>query len=122
MSNKPITYEQVSTLFAMYDDPADLSLSLRPNTVAVLEGDSFDVLLYGTRVATIYADGSVRVDRNGFNSATTRNRINDVLIPLGWKIKVKEGRWTLITITAPYRSMEFIDGMILTNINQKESK
>lgn len=119
-SQRPYTYEEIAEWFAAHY--GSVRRLIRKNTF-VEPGDtfaSFLVFLYGTNIATLYSDGSVRINRRGWTSATTRNRINDVLFPLGWRLYVKDGRWLLQTIERPHKVMEYVDNMILTRVSNKE--
>lgn len=118
-SNRPITYEMMVEHFASHH--GRVRWNTRTNT-HVEPGDTldyFDVFLYGSKIATVFSNGSVRLNRRGWTSTTTRNRMNDVLLPLGWKITAKQDRWYVQTVEAPYRSMEYIDDMILTRISKE---
>lgn len=115
--NRPYTYDQCMDIISALNVGADdYAIPVRPNTFAQRDGNTFAVILYGTKIATLYADGSVRVNRRGNLTVTTRNRLDDVLIPLGWQVRIRGGEWRLTTVLAPYKSMEFIDDMILTRV------
>jgi hypothetical protein len=109
-SNKPVTFEQLVNRQAEANGGW---FEVRPHTEAIMfpEEDHFEVFLYGSRIADVFPE-SVRVYRPK-PTATTKNRINDLLTPLGWKVVVRSAKWHVQTTKPPYRSMEFIPGMIL---------
>lgn len=83
----PITYDDLLQIVAEGHDPS-LPINLRQNTFAEYDEETqrFDVFLYGTRLAILHADGSVEVNLHDWDSNTTVNRVNDLLIPLGSKM------------------------------------
>lgn len=129
-SNAPYTHGDLVTMHTNGDHKTALGIEVRPHTFVEQDGDQFNVMYYGNRIATLRSDGSVMVSRNGRDTVSTINRINDVLIPLGWRIRLSKAdpgsrvrRWMITTTTKPRRSMEYIDGMILTTIinNSKDN-
>lgn len=119
-SQRPITYDEAFRIFAnKTHEEREGSEPLRNNTVlrlAPMEDDDlsveFEVVLYDDVVARLSADG-VRVWAPKFTN-TTKNRINDVLIPLGWKVRQIGGAWKV----CPYHtwqsrtSKDFVSGMM----------
>lgn len=112
-SNRPVTFEDL--VHAQADRNAE-EFELRPHTLVYRAEtmDHFAVFLYGSRIAEVHAD-AVRVFRPQ-PTATTKNRVNDFLLPLGWKVAVRNGKWHVQTTVPPYRSMEFHNGMILSTL------
>lgn len=119
---KPLSFAEATRFFT--DSPNAVRWNFRPNTHVEPNDDYtlFDVFLYGTKIATLYIDGRVQINRRGWTSGTTRNRLNDVLIPLGWRIAVKGEQWMLRTVEGPYKSMEYRDDMIVTKISNEPKK
>lgn len=119
--NRPYTYGELASLQAdlSAQGKGELPVLRRAHTAVYfeLDDDTFRVFLYGSQIAVLHSDGKVEVHRRGHWRNTTKNRLNDVLIPLGWKVHNKEAHWYLQTTHRPTRFMDFRDGMIITNIN-----
>jgi hypothetical protein len=119
-SNKPFTFDDLVNAHAEANSE---EVAIRPHTVSYRASgmDHFAVFLYEDRIADVYPE-AVRVYKPR-PTATTKNRINDALIPLKWRVVVQHGKWHVQTTEPPYRSMEFISGMILTRIaNTKDAR
>jgi len=87
----------------------------RPNTRVYLTGPTrASVFVYGSRIATLFADGNVKLLVSQDMSNTVRNRLNDVLEPLGWRLHQWSHRWYLLALqpNEPVR-IEYITGMII---------
>lgn len=73
----------------------------RPNTTLTYEVGAghgsviINVMLHGDLLAKMYADGSV-VAYMEKQTNTTKNRLNDLLIPLGLRIKIVNGEWRIM--------------------------
>lgn len=115
-SNNPYTFADLFGRVA--EGRSNIPLTVRANTTAQLDRDlnAFRIFLYGSEIAVVFSDGKVRINRRGHTSLTTRNRMNDVLLPLGWRLAVRNDRWYVQTVSSPRRSMEYVDDMILTSI------
>jgi len=119
---KPLSYQSLIDLF----DGKRLGVprTVRNNTqvIAHQEDDSpiyFKVVLHGSDLAIVYCD-SVRLHAGLFRSATTRNRLNDVLHPLGMEVRqvgLDERGFPAVPIWRVYKqggtSQEFTDGMVI---------
>ena len=53
------------------------------NTRAVRHDDAVGIVLHTTEIVTFYADGRIRITLGGWNTTTTRSRINACLRPYG---------------------------------------
>lgn len=103
-SQRPITYREVFKMFAErgtskqnlpIDFRRETRIHISPNCSDELR---FEVFLYGNRIATLYRDGSVRISPGKYRTNTTKNRLNDFLIPIGWKIIERDRQWKLRSI------------------------
>jgi hypothetical protein len=92
---------------------------LRPNTFAhVVDTDdigAYDIYLYDARIARVFATDVVQVF-NTQRSKTTRNRLNDLLNPLGWEVVQINHNWHLRDKTT-YRLCDFTNGMMIEKRN-----
>lgn len=121
-SNRPFTFDTVVEQLAGKDPEA--KWVPRPNTSVYLMTPSRAVLfLYGSRIATLYADGDVRLEASTDMSNVVRNRLNDVLAPLGWRLSRREDRWYVARTKSGERPdyLEYITNMIVHNVNKKEA-
>lgn len=110
---KPIAFDALADLHV---EKGDRPIFLRPNTFAHWDGEAFDVTLYETRIARLHNDDSVTVWSGGHHSATTKNRINDVLLPIGWELVQMNHNWHVRNKTT-YRLRDFVEGMTMDKVN-----
>ena len=54
------------------------------NTRAVRHDDAVGIVLHNTEIVTFYADGRIRITQGGWETATTRARINACIYPYGF--------------------------------------
>lgn len=126
-SQRPITYREVFKMFVDGGHPSDAgtTIEFRNNTELRIanavrtDTDSviFDVVLYGELIARLYSDGGVRVWDAGKQTNTTKNRLNDVLVPIGWKLRSVNGNWKVFPCTGG-TSRDFRSTMILDRITK----
>lgn len=114
--NKPVTFADLEVMM----EHRNLPIRLREGTHAEWGGhDKFDLFCNGNLIASVFRNGTVRLSDKHLVSAQSRNRMNDVLIPLGWGIKMDNHKWVLETIlghVVPYQA-----GMtVVPVINRKE--
>ena len=90
----------------------------RPNTsVHMMHPTSADVFVYGSKIATLYSDGTVMVHASDEMSNVVRNRLNDVLAPLGWNLRKKNARWVLEGCQKAV-CREYLHGQVIRPFNQ----
>lgn len=90
----------------------------RPNTKVVVHQNEASVFLYGGHIAYVYrgAEGQdpyVQLLADADMSNTTRNRLNDVLLPIGWKATVIDGRTFVVSRSLDAIRREYKTGMIV---------
>lgn len=56
-------------------------------------GDVIAVLLHGHQIATVRPDSSVILDSCGWKTVTTRDRINEVIGKIGWRLASDKRVW-----------------------------
>lgn len=118
-SNRPYTFDDVAGNIAEDEDGYRV-WKPRPNTTVYYDGGlEARVYLYGSRIASMYGDGTVKVEATQDMSNTVRNRLNDVLFPLGWRLRQSNGRWYLAG--AHGKQQEYITGQIVRPVNKKEA-
>lgn len=111
--NKPRGF---SALADLHIEKGDRPLFLRPNTFAHWDGTAFDITLYETRIARVHADGSVTVWSGGHHTSTTKNRINDFLLPIRHELVQINHNWHVRDLKT-YRLYDFVDGMTIEKRN-----
>lgn len=116
-SNRPIKYSDLTHMVAekqllhqLEDIPFRQNTIIRPR---VGEGMKvvFSVVLYGAEIVTVMDDDLIIVNSNGVRTNTTKNRLNDFLIPLGWRVRVIGGAWKLFPDRRSADIRDFHDGM-----------
>lgn len=85
----------------------------RPNTVVDLHGNEATVFLHGAPIAVMYSDGSVKLEARATMSNTVRNRLNDILLPLGWRLAISPLTRLVSTDPKQYEVMEYTRSMIV---------
>lgn len=73
------------------------------NTTAERDGGPFDpilVRLHGHEIASLFPDGTVNVRDAGYQTVTTKERINQFL-PLPYRVSQKSYVWHVWTTSAP---------------------
>ena len=113
---KPRSYDELATMHSdavAFDGKEDIApMYLRPNTFAhFIDSDvpAFDVTFYEARIARLYND-SVTIWSGGVRTATTKNRINDFLLPIKHELVQINHNWYVRDMTT-YRTRDFVDGM-----------
>lgn len=87
--------------------PARAKLAAR-NTLDYVDADGVRrIRLHATDILTIRADGAFEIDTGGWNTVTTRARLNDFL-PGGWRVYTYCGRIYLRRAGADAPSVPFI--------------
>lgn len=85
----------------------------------------YAIRFHATDVVTLYADGSIRLNTDGWTTVTTKARINSHL-PKGWYVTSQRGEWYVVTNakretidygygahTYPAHRIRFEDGMVI---------
>lgn len=108
-----MSYSDLVDAYSKRDNTDDFEF--RNNTVfqydETMDGDPFfDLVLYGETIATVYAD-CVYVNKGIPLTNTTKNRLNDVLIPLGWRVRQIAGEWKLFPEKHDASVRDFFGGM-----------
>lgn len=112
-SQRPMSYSDLIDAYSKRDNTDDFEF--RNNTVftydETYDGDPFfDLVLYDTVIATVYED-CVHIKKDVPSTNTTKNRLNDVLIPLGWRIRQIAGEWKLFPEKHDANVRDFFGGM-----------
>lgn len=93
-----VTYEWLQNFLSKKD-----ARRLAANTDAIRQSSgSIAIQLYQTKILIFKANGEIELRLGGWNTATTRNRIN-ALLPYGWKIFTKKG---IPYVSNSYKSVE----------------
>lgn len=75
---------------------------LQNNTYAVRRGENcIAVQLHSTDILTFYRDGRVSFNTGGWETVTTKDRIN-TYAPGGWRVYSERGHWYLFSADALY--------------------
>jgi hypothetical protein len=75
--------------------------------------DAIAVRLHSTDVVTFFADGRIMLNSGGWQSVTTKQRMNAVL-PQRFRVFAKDFAWSVSDSQGtPYAVRSFDDGMIL---------
>lgn len=61
------------------------SRKLGNNTYLIRDGEQLHVKLHATHILTFYPNGDIRLNTGGWNTVTTRARMNEYL-PLPWRV------------------------------------
>ena len=69
------------------------------------------MLLYGNMIAYIEGD-ILTISSRGYETNTTKERLNGVLDKLGFKVYQKKGKWYILDMSKD-KSFDFVDGMKL---------
>ena len=70
--------------------------------------DEFVVRLHRTNILVFYPDGDVRISTDGWETVTTKDRLNQ-LLPIGMRICQVKGEWYI-------NGTPFRDGMLLSEL------
>lgn len=80
------------------------------NTTVFLNRDSENCLqLWGTVVCRFNWEGDLVLNSGGYQTTTTKSRMNAVLMELGMYIRQKQGNWRVYDLIGD--SMPYTDGM-----------
>jgi hypothetical protein len=83
------------------------------NTTVITQGEITEVLLHGNKIAEFYG-GTLQIFDGGWQSKTTKSRLNAILQPLGWGIFQKDYEWF---VNYNGENVPFESGMILQYIH-----
>jgi hypothetical protein len=119
-SQRPITYSELLDGYSRRSQGGDFEF--RSNTVFRIRKDKtlavFDLVLYERVIATLYPDDIVITAPEGVQRTnTTKNRLNDVLIPLGWRVRQIGGTWKLFPEGHDASVRDYFDGMVVAPQN-----
>ena len=104
--NMPATYKQIDAYLGSKD-----ARTIANNTTARRYKDSVTVALHGNDIAVLFEDGRIMVTSAGWQTVTTKDRLNRILRPAGYSISQKDYEWTLY---GPDYSAPFEDGDLIT--------
>lgn len=114
---KPLTY--MSLLNEFTGQRFNVPRTVRNNTQVMATYDDdmmviFEVVLHGSTIAVIGPQG-VQVWAGKFRTATTRNRLNDVLLPIGYALV---SGWKVVRLDSEIHGdvLDFEDGMTIKYI------
>ena len=85
----------------------------KSNTSVEVDSEGYtDVRLHGNRIATINPHGDITLSSCGWETVTTKSRLNAILqeVKTGFSIFQKQFEWFL---NGQGRTVDFFDGMIL---------
>lgn len=85
--------------------------SLGHNTKIVQDGTSYSIILHNTRIVTYHADGSVTLNSGGYQTVTTKSRMNEVLPQFVRVVQIKEKWW--VQDARDKSKVAFFDGMTI---------
>jgi hypothetical protein len=106
---------------ASFDDLLDFAKTRRArklahNTTLLVDLDvtseGLFIQYHSTEIVTYYSDGSVRLNSGGWQTSTTKARIN-AFSPKGINVWQQLGSWY---VTTPNGDFEFEDGMVISDI------
>lgn len=109
----PFTWKEAERVLREGRNP--YSRKVYNNTYLTFDGNIISLVLHETPIMTLYPDGDVTVCMGGWNTPTTRKRLNDYL-PYGWQIVVRN---RIPYINHPWSSISdpvtipFVEGMTL---------
>lgn len=112
------SYADAAAFMAAHRDRRTDTAKLAHNTVVrVVEGnkigeDGYAIRLHSTDIVTFYKDGSVKLDSGGWQTVTTKARMNEILQPMGITIDQKKSVWYLRELGSATRTIKYFDGMI----------
>jgi hypothetical protein len=87
------TYAECQEMIATARSRAD-GKPIGNNTRLEDRGNCFAVRLHGTDVVSFHPDGSIVLDSGGWQTVTTKDRMNKYL-PAGWRVNQERGTWYL---------------------------
>ena len=93
----------------------DVLVGVGNHTVAFLEAGTWNIILryYDTWLACLYPDDMVKLWTGGYDTESTRVRLDWVLQPLGFRMVKRNKVWKVYSIaTGSYR--DFFEGMEVT--------
>ncbi len=85
---------------------------VRATTIARMSDGSIGVVYHRTAVVTFFADNTAKIDSGGFETVTTKQRINDSLRDRGVSVYQKAGAWYLTS--AGREPVPFYNGAIVS--------
>lgn len=112
------SYADAAAFMAAHRDRRTDTAKLAHNTVVrVVEGnkigeDGYAIRLHSTDIVTFYKDGTVKLDSGGYQTVTTKARMNEILHPMGITVEQKGGTWYVREIGSATRTIKYFDGMI----------
>jgi hypothetical protein len=133
MASKPLSYRKAFQMFVDEGKPHNADEQIikgwKPNTdlIGKWHRDStvfiIDVVLYDRVIASLAPDG-VRLNSQGWKTNATKNRMNDVLEPLGWILREIEHVWKILPIPndEQFLSRDFVDGMMVVDLHKSRDE
>lgn len=79
----------------------------------IVEG-AVAVQLHGTFIVTYYPDGRIALNSGGYRSATTKQRLNQLLEGTSLRVEQRHYDWFVVNVRTGQRS-DFVDGMVVTD-------
>lgn len=79
------------------------------------DSKGIQVVLHSTPIVTFYPDGNVMLNSSGYHTTTTKARINEVILPLGYRVSQQNYNWFLYNWQTK-DSVDFFDGMVIRGV------
>lgn len=84
--------------------------------------NGFEIVLHHTPILTFWSGGTLTLNSGGYQTVTTKARLNEVLQPLGLTIWQKKGQWYVAEFGNEKDALKFYDGMeIRVEFNHEHS-
>lgn len=82
------------------------------------ERDTISVILHNTAIVRFHSDGRITLNSGGYQTATTKDRINKFLPP-GYSLYQQHGQWWIEPRGHKESRVKFYDGMVLAPFGQQ---
>jgi hypothetical protein len=112
-----LSYTEIVSAFQVYKVD---QIRVGNNTVAE-KVDSFEepvaawinVVYYSTKIANLFSNDEVQIYHGGYKTDAAKDRLDWVLLPLGFRLTSIKGKWKIYSIaTGAYR--DYFAGMVVT--------
>lgn len=83
-------------------------------TIVQRTSGALTLRLYATDIVEWTGDGAIALTAGGFQTATTKAKMNAALRYTGWTVSQRDGRWYVTAIGTSSPGTPFFDGIRLT--------